>query len=86
MEMLNIGRVNIKPQIHAPSELLAGAESFLEKDVPHFNRAAVLEAISALEAYVGTVIVEALKQQYDEPLVELLKEKTKMAEVSPEIL
>lgn len=78
MERLNIGRIGINPQIHAPSDLLAGAESFLEKDDPHFNRAAVLEAISALEAYVGTVIIEALKQQYEDPLIELLKEKTKM--------
>ena len=37
-----------------------------------------MEAISALEAYVGTVIFEALVQQHEESLVELLKQKTKM--------
>lgn len=68
----------IETKVHNPSELLAGAHSLLERDDPHFNRAAVLEAISALEAYVASVIMNALEQEYPASLVELLKQKTKM--------
>lgn len=63
---------------HSPSDLLSGAESLLATNDPHFNRAAVLEAVSALEAYVGTVIFDALENNFDASLVNLLKAKTKM--------
>jgi hypothetical protein len=67
-----------QPQFHSPIDLLAGAEALLEKDDPHFNRAVVLEAISALEAYVGAIVFDSLEGTLNTALIDLLKQKTKM--------
>lgn len=73
-----MAKKEIVAQLHTPEELLAGAESLLAKDDSHFNRAAVLEAITALEAYVESMVFQLLESSIDPLLVRWLKEKTRM--------
>lgn len=67
---------NIK--LHSPEELLAVADSLLTSKKNELMRAVVLEAITALEAYVHEVVFKKLEQKLSPDLVELLKVKTKM--------
>ena len=63
---------------HTPEELLAGAQSLLDSHDPGFARAAILEAITALEAYVGQVVFRLLESKLDPLLVKWLRERTKL--------
>jgi hypothetical protein len=65
-------------EIHAPEELLDGAEILFASANPKMMRAAVLEAITALEAFVQDVVFTALQGKLDPLLVQWLEEKTKM--------
>jgi hypothetical protein len=64
--------------IHTPEELLDNAETLLASNNPKMMRAAALEAITALEAYVQSVVFSALKEKLDPLLVQWLEDKTKM--------
>jgi len=65
-------------ELYTPEELLVGAESFLSFSEPQMMRAAVLEAITALEAYVQDRIFAVLDEKLDSLLVKWLKHKTQM--------
>ena len=64
--------------LHTPEELLDNAETLLASSNPKMMRAAVLEAITALEAYVQSVVFSALGTKLDSLLVQWLEDKTKM--------
>lgn len=64
--------------VHTPDELLAGARHLLESGDPVMLRAVVLEAISALEAFVHQRVFAALRDKLDPLLVNWLEEKTRM--------
>jgi hypothetical protein len=63
---------------HTPEELLATAEWLLASDNPNGYRAAVLEAITALETYVRELIVVRLRVKVGDDLAGWLEQKTKM--------
>lgn len=65
-------------ELHTPEELLDNAETLLESGNPKMMRAAVLEAITALEAFVQVVVFSSLKTKLDPLLVQWLEEKTRM--------
>ncbi len=65
-------------KFHSPDELLSLAESLLSSEDSSYSRAVVLEAITALEAYVEQVIFDLLKEKFDPLLVAWLKDRTKM--------
>ena len=65
-------------KIYTPEELLAGAESFLMSDDPQMMRAVVLEAITALEAYVTDRVFSLLDKKIDPLLTKWIKDKTRM--------
>lgn len=65
-------------KLHSPSELLLVADNLLASKKKELMRAVVLESITALEAYVHTIVFDALDRKYPSALVLLLKEKTKM--------
>jgi hypothetical protein len=67
-----------QPTIHRPEELLAVARHLLETSDPKVMRAVVLEAITALEAFVDQTVFEALRRRLDPALVDCLQDKTKM--------
>lgn len=64
--------------LHTPEELLDNAEVLFSSNNPKMMRAAVLEAITALEAHVQAVVFPYLNTKLDSSFVEWLKEKTKM--------
>lgn len=64
--------------LHTPAELLDGAEALLRRGEPQFMRAAVLEAITALEAFVQRTVIGVLHEKLDTNLVTWLDEKTRM--------
>ncbi len=64
--------------LHTPEELLDNAETLMATKNPKMMRAAVLEAITALESYVQTVVFSSLGEKLDSLLVRWLEEKTKM--------
>ncbi len=64
--------------LHTPEELLDNAETLLASSNPKMMRAVVLEAITALEAYVQSVVFSALGTKLDSLLVQWLEDKTKM--------
>ena len=64
--------------LHTPEELLDNAETLLASSNPKMMRAAVLEAITALEAYVQSVVFSALGTKLDSLFVQWLEDKTKM--------
>ena len=64
--------------LHTPEELLDNAETLLASSNPKMMRAAVLEAITALEAYVQSVVFSVLGTKLDSLLVQWLEDKTKM--------
>ncbi|MHB1317748.1 MAG: nuclease-related domain-containing protein [Anaerolineae bacterium] len=65
-------------ELHTPEELLANAEYLLAMHDPKTTRAAVLEAVTALEAYVRDVVFSVLPHRIDPLLVKWLEDKTKM--------
>jgi len=64
--------------IHTPEEILENARILFETSNPRMMRAAILEAITALEAYVQYVVFLALESRYPQPIVELLDAKTRL--------
>jgi hypothetical protein len=62
--------------LHTPEELLYGARALAAVGGPHFNRGAILEAIAALETYVGALVFKLLEDKIDPLLVRYVKEKT----------
>ena len=64
--------------LHTPDELLENAEILLMSKNPKMFRGAILEAITALEAYIQETVFTNLETKLDPPLVQWLKEKTKM--------
>ena len=64
--------------LHTPEELLGNAEALFAADNPKMLRASVLEAITALEAYVQETVFTALEGKLDSLLVTWLQDKTKM--------
>lgn len=64
--------------LHTPEELLAGAESLLVERDEQLMRAAVLEAITALEAYVHRTVFGVLHRTIDPALADCLDKKTRM--------
>lgn len=64
--------------LHSPEELLATAEALVALADPQMYRAAVLEAITALEAYVSGTVFERLELLLDPLLVRWLRDRTRM--------
>jgi hypothetical protein len=64
--------------VHTPEELLSGARRLMEADDPIILRAAVLEAITALEAFVHKNVFSVLRERIDPLLVKWLEDKTRM--------
>jgi hypothetical protein len=64
--------------IHTPDELLENAEALLATGNPKMLRAAILEAMTALEAYVYKTVFSTLESKIDPLLVKWLEEKTRM--------
>ncbi|MCX6998781.1 MAG: hypothetical protein NT106_00545 [Candidatus Sumerlaeota bacterium] len=64
--------------LHTPDELLATAVCLLSSGDPHVRRAVVLEAITALEAFVHRTVFSILNRTIDPLLVKWLDEKTRM--------
>lgn len=67
-----------QPQINTPDELLAIAERYFASNDPTMMRAAVLEAMAALETFVQKKVFAALEGKLDPLLRKWLEEKTKM--------
>ena len=67
-----------KASLHTPEELLDNAETLFLSNNPKMMRAAILEAITALEAYVQSTIFPALNEKLDPVLVKWLEDKTRM--------
>lgn len=65
-------------EISTPDELLANAERFYRSNDPNMMRAAVLEAMAALETFVHRKVFSALEAKLDPLLVRWLEEKTRM--------
>jgi hypothetical protein len=64
--------------LHSPEELLATADALVALLDPHMYRSAVLEAFTALEAYVSGTVFERLELLLDPLLVKWLRERTRM--------
>jgi hypothetical protein len=64
-------------ELHTPEELLAGALALLAETDQQLMRAAVLEATTALEAYVSRTVFGVLDTIPDPRLAKWLKEKTR---------
>jgi len=63
--------------VHTPDELLAGARRLMETADPVVLRAAVLESITALEAFVHQRVFAGIREGLDPLLVTWLEEKTR---------
>ena len=74
--------MNPKPSpiadLHTPDEILENAEALLNSNNPKMFRGAILEAITALEAYVQKTVFASLENKLDPLLVKWLQEKTMM--------
>src|ERR1700687_4125129 len=66
-----------KAELHTPEELLASASALLASGETDVRRAVVLEAITALEAFVHQTIFPVLARTMDDLLVKWLDEKTR---------
>jgi len=64
--------------LHTPDELLAAAQSLITANDPKVRRAAVLEAITALEAYVERTVVGLLTTLLDPLLAKWIADRTRM--------
>lgn len=49
--------------LHTPEELLDGAEILFNSENPKMMRAAVLEAITAFEAYIPAIVFSTLNEK-----------------------
>jgi hypothetical protein len=67
-----------RADLHAPGELLDNAEVLIGTQNPKMMRAAVLEAITALEAFVQATVFPALATKLDSLLVKWLEDRTRM--------
>ena len=74
--MPEISKPTPSADLHTPDELLAAADSLLASGDPLVSRAAVLEAITALEAFVHKTVFGLLERTYDPLLVTWLKART----------
>ena len=52
-------------KLHSPSELLNNAYLLLATENPKFMRSAILESMSALEAFVQNTVFPLLEQKLD---------------------
>lgn len=64
-----------KPEFHTPEELLYGAHSLCDAGGPIMQRAAVLEAFGALDAFVRSLVDAALDRRLDQSLAVWLKKR-----------
>ncbi len=64
--------------IHTPEELLANAEAMYHSGDPKLFRGAILEAITALEAFVQKTVFPSLQSRLDPILTAWLEERTRM--------
>jgi hypothetical protein len=64
--------------LHTPEELLDNAETLFASHNPKLMRAAILEAITALESYVQEKVFAGLETKIDAQLAKWLEEKTRM--------
>lgn len=64
--------------LHTPEELLAVAASLLDSGDPTVRRAVVLEAITALEAFVQRTVFGLLDDMLDPLLVRWIEERSRM--------
>lgn len=64
--------------LHTPEELLDNAETLFSYNNSKMMRAAVLEAITALESYVQMVVFSSLVEKLDPEFVQWLEDKTRM--------
>lgn len=64
-------------RLHTPEELLEGAEVLYSSGDIRMMRGAVLEAITALEAFVHATVFPTLSEKLDPLLVEWLESKTR---------
>jgi uncharacterized protein YutE (UPF0331/DUF86 family) len=62
---------------HTPGELLKTAQELLDSGKPELYRAAILEAITALESLVHVTVFGALEGRFDPLFVEWLRDKTR---------
>jgi hypothetical protein len=65
-------------ELHTPDELLANAISMQASGDTKLFRGAILEAITALEAFVQKTVFKSLEGKLDPILVKWLEDKTKM--------
>lgn len=64
--------------LHTPDELLANASAMYASGDPKLFRGAILESITALEAFVQRTVFRSLEGRLDPSLVKWMEEKTKM--------
>jgi hypothetical protein len=64
--------------LHTPDELLENASAMYVSGDPKLFRGAILEAITALEAFVQQTVFRSLEGRFDPLLVKWLEEKTRM--------
>lgn len=64
--------------LHTPDELLANASAMYTSGDAKLFRGAILESITALEAFVQRTVFRSLESRLDPMLVKWLEEKTKM--------
>jgi len=65
-------------ELHTPDELLANASAMYDSGDSKLFRGAILESITALEAFVQRTVFRSLEGRLDPSLVKWLEEKTKM--------
>ncbi|AOS45457.1 hypothetical protein Verru16b_02538 [Lacunisphaera limnophila] len=65
-------------ELHTPDELLANASAMYASGDPKLFRGAILESITALEAFVQRTVFRSLEGRLDPLLVKWLEEKTRM--------
>lgn len=67
-----------KADLHTPDELMLRAVELLETNDPRLRRAVVIEAMTALEAYVAATVFPLLAAKVGDPLSKLIEAKTRM--------
>ena len=65
-------------KLHTPEELLKNAEELFATNNPKMYRASILEAITALEAFVEETVFKTLDKLLDPILVKWLRDRSKM--------
>lgn len=69
---------NLLNSLHTPESLLDNAEELLKLDTPASRRAAILEAVVALESYVQSTVFTYLTSKLGCTFSDWLEQKTKM--------